>query len=335
VEGCCFRKNAPTPTIALSSKSGSKLPQSKRCAKCSAQQQKLSSGVIYSNVYIVNVRTVPKLWIGVLATAIVASDGLAIVPDSTSTQYQDIKDRNVFGLRPPQVVTSQSNLPPQVPKITLTGITTILGNKRALMKMLPVGLKPGETAKEVSLILTEGQRESEVEVLQIDEKAGSVRVNNSGTVMTLTFEKDGAKLPATSGPGAGPGVPNPLPVVGAATNPYLPAATAVTGRKFPTRTPRSPGLPPVPGATGTVGAPVGGVPTPTGTVSATGVQQQPAADPETTAEEQAIIQEIQRQINANAPVTPTPNAAPPAQVGSPAAGAPLPVPGQPPILVPQ
>ena len=111
-----------------------------------------------------------------------------------------------------------------MPKITLTGITTILGNKRALMKVAPSVAKPGQASKEESLILTEGQREGEVEVLQIDERAESVKVNNSGTVMTLTFEKDGAKLPATPAPRAVPPVPSPLPG-GLVPNPYLPAAS--------------------------------------------------------------------------------------------------------------
>ena len=42
--------------------------------------------------------------------------------------------------------------------------------------------------------MSEGQRAGPIEVLQINEKAGSVKVNNSGTVMVLTFEKDGPVL---------------------------------------------------------------------------------------------------------------------------------------------
>ena len=104
--------------------------------------------------------------------------------------YHLIPDRNVFGLRPPvPAASAQAQAPVQ--KIILTGITTILGDKRALMKTQPPPGRSGE--KEHSLILTEGQREAGVEVLAIDVKAGSVTVNNSGTVMTLTFEKNGAK----------------------------------------------------------------------------------------------------------------------------------------------
>ena len=285
-------------------------------------------------------RTVPRFWVCTLAAAVLAADGRAIVPDNASEQYQAIKERNVFGLRPPPTQPPPSNAPPQLPKITLTGITTILGNKRALMKVLPLGLKPGEVAKELSLILTEGERESEIEVLQIDEKNGSVKVDNSGTVMTLTFEKDGAKLPATAAPGTVPNVRSPLPVAGTVTNPYLPATMpAATARKFPPRNSRFPTPPPLPGMTGAAAAPAGGVPAPTGLVPATTVPTTPAADQETTAEEQAIIQEIQRQVNANNPALPaagsTPGGAPSTEIGAPVTGVPRPVPGTPPVLVPQ
>jgi len=244
----------------------------------------------------------------------------------------------VFGLRPPPSQADLTNAPPQLPKITLTGITTILGNKRALMKILPMSVKPGETAKELSLILTEGQRESEIEVLQIDEKAGSVKVNNSGTLMTLTFEKDGAKLPATSTPAGVPTVPSRLPVAGGQTNPYLPAATA---RKFPGRNPRAPIMPPVPGMTGASAAAAGGVPTPTGLVPTPG-QSAPGADQELTEQEQAIVQEIQRQVNANSPNFPalpaagsTPTGLEPVDTGIPAPGANAPVLPKQPVFAPQ
>src|SRR5262249_42736719 len=133
---------------------------------------------------------------------------------------------------------------PQVLKITLTGITTIVG-KRVLMKTAPPQGKPGEAPKtEQSYILSEGQREGDIEVIEINEKLGSVKVNNAGTVQTLTFEKDGAKLPATPAP-APPGVP-PLPN-GAAPIPGLPVARpgvlpAANPSSFqlPTRIPRLP-----------------------------------------------------------------------------------------------
>ena len=75
-----------------------------------------------------------------------------------------------------------------MPKITLTGITTILHGKRALLEIQ----RPpnGRTVvKPEYCILKEGQRDGPVEVLDIDEKAAKVKVDNSGTIMVITFEK--------------------------------------------------------------------------------------------------------------------------------------------------
>ncbi len=144
--------------------------------------------------------------------------------------YQSaIVDRNVFGLKspPPPPDPSESKKDPPV-NLTLTGITTILGNKRVLMKSAPQPGKPGEAAKELSYILTEGQRDGEVEVLTIDEVRGAVKVRNAGVELTLTFEKNGSKLPATQAPAAPP--PNVPTLPGAiparpAGAPPMPAAT--------------------------------------------------------------------------------------------------------------
>jgi len=139
----------------------------------------------------------------VVASLVFCGEALATAPDTPANRYQAIPERNAFRLKPPPVVPDQSP-PPSIPKLILTGITTVLGSKLALMKAVPPGSGPGQPAKEESLMLTEGQRQGNVEVLNIDEKAGSVRVNYTGSILTLTFEKDGAKLPNTSPPGATP-----------------------------------------------------------------------------------------------------------------------------------
>jgi hypothetical protein len=81
----------------------------------------------------------------------------------------------------------------------LTGITTILGNKRALLKV-QFPSKPPQPAKEQSCILSEGQRDGAIKVLQINEKTAIVKVDNSGTVMEITFEKPGPAPPSKPGP---------------------------------------------------------------------------------------------------------------------------------------
>jgi len=123
-----------------------------------------------------------------------------------SSPYHGIVERNLFGLNPPPLQPDvEAANRPQPSKITLTGITTLLGRKLALMKT-PPWAKPGEQAKpEEFFILAVGERQAEIEVLEIDEVAGTVKVNNAGTVETVSFEKNGV-MPGSGGMS---GVPSP------------------------------------------------------------------------------------------------------------------------------
>ncbi|HEV2391770.1 MAG TPA: hypothetical protein VG146_05330 [Verrucomicrobiae bacterium] len=163
--------------------------------------------------------------IGLALGLILVGNAGAVARNPSPDRYASIPERNAFGLKsPPQI--NVTSAPPQLPKLILTGITTILGNKRALMLEAPPANKPADRPKEESLILTEGQRQGDVEVLQIDEKAGSVMVNHSGQIMTLTFEKDGLKLPNTPMPmPMRPGAPGMVP-----TPTYLPPGTQSPNR---------------------------------------------------------------------------------------------------------
>ena len=125
-----------------------------------------------------------------------AGVALGITPAITaerSTPYQGIVQRNLFGLTPPPPLRDvEAANRPQPSKITLTGITTISGRKLVLMKTAPRAPKNGEQPKtEEFLILAVGERQDEVEVLEIDEVAGTVKVNNAGTVETVSFDKNG------------------------------------------------------------------------------------------------------------------------------------------------
>ena len=177
---------------------------------------------------------------GGLATCMAAR---AVTPnmDAPGNPYQSIIDRNVFSLKPPPPPADPAEAnKPQVVKITLTGITTIFGDKRVLMKTAPPPGKPGAGPKsEESYILTEGQREGDIEVISIDEKAGSVKVNNAGTIQTLTFDKDGAKLPNTPAPSV-PGMPEGRPPIpGLPINrPFQPGSAP--SFQLPNRIPRLP-----------------------------------------------------------------------------------------------
>ncbi len=132
-------------------------------------------------------------------------------PSPSTNDYRGISSRNMFGLKPAQPTVVEPPTPP-LPKVILTGvITAILGNDRALLKEQIAPAGTGGAAREVSMILAEGQREGDIEVVEIDEQAETVRITNCGTPMTLTVEKDGAKLPATRPPVAVPPAPPPSP----------------------------------------------------------------------------------------------------------------------------
>ena len=145
------------------------------------------------------------MFVGVLLSA---SAMVVTSLDAAENPYSAIVERNVFNLHPPPPPINPADLikktPP--PKITLTGITTILGKKVTFLTIPPT--KPG--APPESIMLAEGQAQSEIEVKSIDERAGVVQVMNHGESETLNFEKDGAKPPgpAPSGPMS---MPAPIP----------------------------------------------------------------------------------------------------------------------------
>ena len=116
----------------------------------------------------------------------------AVVTDRQGSPYQAIIDRNAFRLSAPvTTVVAPPTKPIVLPKITLTGITTILGRRMAFLTI--AGIKPGEAAE--SFMLAEGQGMNDIEVKNIDEKAGVVSVINHGESQNLTFDQNGARTP--------------------------------------------------------------------------------------------------------------------------------------------
>jgi len=134
----------------------------------------------------------------------------------TDTPYNAIIERNVFNLHAPPPPVNPADLikesPP--PKITLTGITTILGQKKTFLTIPPT--KPGTPPE--SMMLAEGQAQNEVEVKRIDEKAGVVEVMNHGHPQTLDFDHDGVKPSGAPPAGAPQTMAMPTP---AAPPPYV------------------------------------------------------------------------------------------------------------------
>jgi len=207
---------------------------------------------------------------------------------SKSDLYKAIPDRNVFKLTELPQVRPPSNPPPALPKITLTGITTILGRKLAVLRvqLLPLGGQPG---KEESYMLAEGQRDGNIEVLQINENSGDVKLKNSGTDVTLNIDRDSPKVargptPETNPPGL-PVASIPPPTGG--TNP-----TNGLHRMFPSRAYQSPGGPAVAPTNAAMVAP------PSLPIPVPSAQSQPAP---LTPEEQAIMIEVERERNKNNP----------------------------------
>jgi hypothetical protein len=143
------------------------------------------------------------LAIGVLLSA----SAIAAKAASAESPYGAIVERNVFNLHAPPPPVNPADLikktPP--PKITLTGITTILGQKKTFLTTPP--LKPGGAPE--SVMLAEGQALNGIEVKRIDEKAGVVDVMNHGEPETLDFENNGAK-PAGGPPPMPMGSPQPI-----------------------------------------------------------------------------------------------------------------------------
>jgi hypothetical protein len=132
------------------------------------------------------------VWVGIaLAWSLGAS---SLVANTSANPYQGIATRNVFGLKPsePQVWTPAPRA--ALPVVKLVGITTI-GGRYALLKLL-LPARPPDPAREESCVLAVGEREDPVELLEINESARSVTVNNSGTVMVLALEQ-GTSHPQT------------------------------------------------------------------------------------------------------------------------------------------
>jgi hypothetical protein len=83
---------------------------------------------------------------------------------------------------------------------------SIFGRLQVLFKTAGTA-KPGQPAKDEFYILSEGQRQDEIEVIRIDEKASLVTFNNHGTVQELPLVK--ANAPVVNTPIAAQGGPVP------------------------------------------------------------------------------------------------------------------------------
>ena len=211
---------------------------------------------------------------------LICAQALPVGAAMPKQDYNSIKERNVFGLQEPPHAPPPTNPPAQVPKIKLTGITTVTGGARALLQTQVPGAKRGEAGKPEYMILAEGQRDGNIEVLQIDTNAEVVKVNDYGEIMTIGFDKDTTNSPAASAtstaaatratipvpkvtPGVGnlgnlrPGyrsMPSRIPRAGAGTtqtaSPYAPPSATGAETPYPTLPPAAAASNEAPNATG-------------------------------------------------------------------------------------
>ena len=179
---------------------------------------------------------VAGFFISIVAVALVFTNDLYAQDGAVSDKpYTSIVSRNIFGLVPIPVVDPASLLPPPEPppKITPNGIMTIFGRLQVLFKVA-VKPPPGQPQKDASYVMNEGERQDEITVLKIDNKAGVVTFDNHGTVQELSLvpatSSSGYPAPPGAPRGGMPGMNNPAlraaPSGGASVLPAMGAASA-------------------------------------------------------------------------------------------------------------
>lgn len=220
--------------------------------------------------------------------ALVVTSGGSALAGTADNPYTPIVTRNMFGLVPVPPVDSTSLVSDKpLPKITPNGTMTLFGKLQVLFKVTDVPV-PGQPPKDNFKVMGEGEREDEITVQKIDEKAGTITFDNHGTIqeLALVAGKASGGAPAAAAPGIPMPSPMPPPGVASAAGGANPAIGF--GGRFG-RTRPAPGTG-TPGVSGGGGAPVfGGGP---------GSGAAPAANTATTEplspEAQVIMMEAQR-----------------------------------------
>lgn len=216
-----------------------------------------------------------SLTLACVLSGLLAGTQLAAAFAADNPYLGPITNRNLFSLKAPPDPASLVPVvqAPPLPNVLLAGITTLFGNPKAVLRV-PRAAKPPEPAKEVSLFLSPGApAEDGVRVLEINIAAGTVKIENNGTVQDLDMTKNAPK--ATGAPPPAPsGLPVPPPRPGGVV-PVPPVAPAVTSVGRPLR-----GV----GAANS-GTVVGGGPSQVGT---------PEAPPPMSLEDQTIMIEANR-----------------------------------------
>lgn len=126
----------------------------------------------------------------------------------TSDRYKVILVRNPFGLNPPPPPEPPEPEPEPEPDVDiyLTGISTLLGKKRAFLKTDD----PKETEKEKKIryySLKIGEEQDQIRIVDIDVDAGVVRIAYKGDKQDLNLKEHGIEKKVAKGGGGKPGQP--------------------------------------------------------------------------------------------------------------------------------
>jgi len=150
---------------------------------------------------------IAKLTIGLAGGLALTAGVCAQETPTAGDPYAVVVTRNIFGLNPPPPPGPPADVTPP-PKITPNGIMDIFGQLQVLFK---VGgpAKPGVPAADQSYILSEGQRQDDIEVIKIDNKSGIVTFNTHGEnqelPLVVTLPSSTPAAAPTGAPGGGPG----------------------------------------------------------------------------------------------------------------------------------
>lgn len=124
--------------------------------------------------------------------------------------YERIFTRNVFGLTAPPPPPPPRQDHPAPPNLIVTGLTTILGSPRALLEVPGRPAFPGSPpTRPQYYILRKGQRQGDIQLLDVDMAKLTVLIKNGETSELLSLDKLGPHLPGPLGPPPPPAV---LPV---------------------------------------------------------------------------------------------------------------------------
>ena len=139
------------------------------------------------------------LLLGLVAAGWLCCQSLRAGAAPSANPYAPIVTRNVFALVPIPVNTGPEVPADPPPKITPNGIMTIFGKLQVLFKVSEN--LPGQPPKDDSFVMSEGDRQDDIEVQKIDEKAAVITFNNHGVVQELPLVATTAAIPSPSGLG--------------------------------------------------------------------------------------------------------------------------------------